>query len=84
MEAWNSCFDCAAGRIMLHAYKEKFIVFSCQEVIHRYWLHMQHIRKYLPELLSLISELWSSFSLPAANCPDRGPPVRLALLYAYY
>ncbi|KAJ6944840.1 LOW QUALITY PROTEIN: hypothetical protein NC651_000003 [Populus alba x Populus x berolinensis] len=26
----------------------------------------QHIRKYLPELLSLISELWSSFSLPSS------------------
>ncbi|KAL4590755.1 hypothetical protein LXL04_003698 [Taraxacum kok-saghyz] len=27
----------------------------------------QHISKYLPELLSLIAELWSSFSLTAAN-----------------
>ncbi|KAI3669407.1 hypothetical protein L6452_40642 [Arctium lappa] len=35
----------------------------------------QHIRKYLPELLSLISELWSSFSLPAANRPVHGPPI---------
>ncbi|OMO63404.1 hypothetical protein COLO4_32473 [Corchorus olitorius] len=35
----------------------------------------QHIRKYLPELLSLISELWSSFSLPASNRPSRGFPV---------
>ncbi|XP_038681159.1 serine/threonine-protein kinase TOR isoform X1 [Tripterygium wilfordii] len=35
----------------------------------------QHIRKYLPELLSLISELWSSFSFPAANRPSRGFPV---------
>ncbi|KDP44557.1 hypothetical protein JCGZ_16390 [Jatropha curcas] len=35
----------------------------------------QHIRKYLPELLSLISELWSSFSLPATNRPARGFPV---------
>ncbi|WOH04828.1 hypothetical protein DCAR_0624240 [Daucus carota subsp. sativus] len=34
----------------------------------------QHIRKYLPELLSLISELWSSFSLPAANRPVHGYP----------
>ncbi|KAF5936984.1 hypothetical protein HYC85_024490 [Camellia sinensis] len=32
----------------------------------------QRIRKYLPELLSLISELWSSFSLPAANRPVHG------------
>ncbi|XXG56788.1 hypothetical protein AAC387_Pa03g4113 [Persea americana] len=35
----------------------------------------QHIRKYLPELLSLISELWSSFSLPATNRPVQGLPV---------
>ncbi|KAI3820134.1 hypothetical protein L1987_13992 [Smallanthus sonchifolius] len=35
----------------------------------------QHIRKYLPELLSLISELWSSFSLPATNRPVHGPPI---------
>ncbi|CAH1422026.1 unnamed protein product [Lactuca virosa] len=35
----------------------------------------QHIRKYLPELLSLISELWSSFSLPAANRLVHGPPI---------
>ncbi|XP_059653076.1 serine/threonine-protein kinase TOR-like isoform X1 [Cornus florida] len=35
----------------------------------------QHIRKYLPELLLLISELWSSFSLPAANRPMHGSPL---------
>lgn len=35
----------------------------------------QHIRKYLPELLSLISELWSSFSLPATNRPVHGSPI---------
>ncbi|KAF5936985.1 hypothetical protein HYC85_024491 [Camellia sinensis] len=35
----------------------------------------QHIRKYLPELLSLISELWSSFSLPAANRPVHGSAI---------
>ncbi|XP_050232506.1 serine/threonine-protein kinase TOR isoform X2 [Mercurialis annua] len=35
----------------------------------------QHIRKYLPELLSLISELWSSFSLPATTRPARGFPI---------
>ncbi|KAK1388015.1 hypothetical protein POM88_016193 [Heracleum sosnowskyi] len=34
----------------------------------------QHIRKYLPDLLSLILELWSSFSLPAANHPVKGYP----------
>ncbi|XP_038982976.1 serine/threonine-protein kinase TOR isoform X2 [Phoenix dactylifera] len=36
----------------------------------------QHIRKYLPELLSLISELWSSsFSLPATNRSVLGSPI---------
>ncbi|KAK1259623.1 Serine/threonine-protein kinase TOR [Acorus gramineus] len=35
----------------------------------------QHIRKYLPELLSLISELWSSFSLPASNRLVQGSPI---------
>ncbi|KAL7199556.1 hypothetical protein ACSBR2_021780 [Camellia fascicularis] len=35
----------------------------------------QHIRKYLPELLSLISELWSSFSLPASNRPVHGSAI---------
>lgn len=35
----------------------------------------QHIRKYLPELLKLISELWSSFSLPASSRPLHGYPI---------
>ncbi|PIN07839.1 DNA-dependent protein kinase [Handroanthus impetiginosus] len=35
----------------------------------------QHIRKYLPDLFSLISELWSSFSLPAASRPVHGYPI---------
>ncbi|KAL8541637.1 hypothetical protein ACS0TY_002778 [Phlomoides rotata] len=36
----------------------------------------QHVRKYLPDLLSLISELWSSsFSLPATNRPVHGSPI---------
>lgn len=35
----------------------------------------QHIRKYLPDLLTLISELWASFSLPAGNRLVRGLPV---------
>ncbi|PON55167.1 Serine/threonine protein kinase [Parasponia andersonii] len=35
----------------------------------------QYIRKYLPELLQLISELWSSFSFPAVNRPSLGYPV---------
>ncbi|KAM7479086.1 hypothetical protein LguiA_027299 [Lonicera macranthoides] len=35
----------------------------------------QHIRKYLPELLSLISELWSSFSLPTVNRPVHGSSI---------
>ncbi|KAJ7946192.1 Serine/threonine-protein kinase TOR, partial [Quillaja saponaria] len=35
----------------------------------------QHIRKYLQELLSLISELWSSFTFPAPPRPTLGYPV---------
>ncbi|KAF8410288.1 hypothetical protein HHK36_002814 [Tetracentron sinense] len=35
----------------------------------------QHIRKYLPQLLSLITYLWSSFSLPATNRPVHGSPI---------
>ncbi|XP_030468800.2 serine/threonine-protein kinase TOR-like isoform X2 [Syzygium oleosum] len=35
----------------------------------------QHINKYRQELLSLISELWSSLSLPAVSHPPRGFPV---------
>ncbi|KAH9605868.1 hypothetical protein KSS87_023466 [Heliosperma pusillum] len=35
----------------------------------------QHIRKYLSELLALISELWTSFSLPPVNRSVRGLPV---------
>ncbi|CAN0830292.1 Serine/threonine-protein kinase TOR [Linum grandiflorum] len=35
----------------------------------------QHIHKYLPELLSLISELWSSIGLLATNRPSRGYPM---------
>ncbi|KAE9596461.1 putative non-specific serine/threonine protein kinase [Lupinus albus] len=35
----------------------------------------QHIRKYLQDLLSLISEFWSSFTLPAQSRPHLGYPV---------
>ncbi|KAL8503876.1 hypothetical protein ACS0TY_022558 [Phlomoides rotata] len=36
----------------------------------------QHVRKYLPDLLSLISELWSSsFSLPVTNRPVHGSSI---------
>ncbi|KAL2349528.1 hypothetical protein Fmac_003528 [Flemingia macrophylla] len=35
----------------------------------------QHIRKYLPDLLSLISEFWSAFTLPAPARPALGYPV---------
>ncbi|CAL0314575.1 unnamed protein product [Lupinus luteus] len=35
----------------------------------------QHIRKYLQDLLSLISEFWSSFTLPAPDRPHLGYPV---------
>ncbi|KAH1267835.1 Serine/threonine-protein kinase TOR [Glycine max] len=35
----------------------------------------QHIRKYLQDLLSLISEFWSAFTLPAPARPGLGYPV---------
>ncbi|XP_027362305.1 serine/threonine-protein kinase TOR isoform X2 [Abrus precatorius] len=35
----------------------------------------QHIRKYLQDLLSLISEFWSAFTLPAPARPTLGYPV---------
>ncbi|XP_020217117.1 serine/threonine-protein kinase TOR [Cajanus cajan] len=35
----------------------------------------QHIRKYLQDLLSLISEFWSAFTLPAPARPALGYPV---------
>ncbi|CAN0830284.1 Serine/threonine-protein kinase TOR [Linum grandiflorum] len=50
----------------------------------------QHIHKYLPELLSLISELWSSIGLLATNRPSRGYPEKVPTsvnnvnLYCYY
>ena len=79
MEAGYSCVNCASG------------ILWCLEDFHAcnwHWLSSgiwfwgfdvfkQHIRKYLPELLSLTSELWSSFSLPASTRPSRGFPVCL-------
>ena len=38
----------------------------------------QHIRKYLRDLLPLISVLWSSFTLPAPARPTLGYPVCVA------
>lgn len=38
----------------------------------------QHIRKYLQDLLSLVSEFWSAFSLPAPARPALGYPVSVA------
>ncbi|XP_047147730.1 serine/threonine-protein kinase TOR isoform X1 [Vigna umbellata] len=35
----------------------------------------QHIRKYLQDLLSLISEFWTAFTVPAASRPPLGYPV---------
>lgn len=54
------------------------IQFIFEIILSNHGVHVQHIRKYLPELLSLISELWSSFSLPAANRPVHGSPVSVA------
>jgi len=39
---------------------------------------VQHIRKYLQDLLSLISEFWSAFTLPAPARPALGYPVSVA------
>ena len=41
-------------------------------------LVLQHIRKYLQDLLSLISEFWSAFTLPAPARPGPGYPVSVA------
>lgn len=41
-------------------------------------LIVQHIRKYLQDLLSLISEFWSAFTLPAPARPGPGYPVSVA------
>lgn len=46
--------------------------------VHDYDVVVQHIRKYLPDLLSLISEFWSSFTLPAPARPALGYPVSVA------
>ena len=48
-------------------------------------IFLQHIRKYLSDLLALISELWCSFTLPAANRSVRGLPVCLSYIrFAFY
>lgn len=44
----------------------------------------QHIRKYLHELLILISELWSTFSFPAAGRPQLGYPVCLVFSFGLH
>lgn len=51
---------------------------SCTSLI-----SVQHIRKYLPELLSLISVLWSSFSFPVASRPPLGYPVSSSIQFAH-
>lgn len=61
-----------------------YIVRTCEEGLKEFitWklgtlvsIVRQHIRKYLPDLLALISELWSSFSLPASSRPAHGSPI---------
>lgn len=43
---------------------------------------LQHIRKYLQEILSLVSELWtSSFSLPAPNRTVQGPQASPVIIH---
>lgn len=51
-----------------------------EESCFEFYTPVQHIRKYLQELLSLISELWSSFSFPATSRPSLGYPVSFGLL----
>ncbi|KAK9163538.1 hypothetical protein Syun_004440 [Stephania yunnanensis] len=60
------------------------IVRTCEDGLKEYitWklgtlvsIARQHIRKYLPDLLGLISELWSSFSSPGTNRPVHGSPI---------
>lgn len=47
-----------------------------------YWSNydvtVQHIRKYLQDLLCLVSEFWSAFSLPAPARPALGYPVSVS------
>lgn len=51
------------------------------EILDIFILFLQHIRKYLPDLFSLISELWSSsFTLPVSNRPVHGSPVNTIVL----
>lgn len=80
MEAWYTGFSSASGILNLlstfHYECVRYKIFYM--AISNYIAHVQHIRKYLPELLSLISELWSSFSLPAANRSVHGSPVSMA------
>lgn len=61
-----------------------YIVRTCEEGLKEFitWklgtlvsIVRQHIRKYLPDLLALVSELWSSFSLPATSRPAPGSPI---------
>lgn len=61
-----------------------YIVRTCEEGLKEFitWklgtlvsIVRQHIRKYLPDLLALISELWSSFCLPATSRPAPGSPI---------
>ncbi|ERM95810.1 serine/threonine-protein kinase TOR isoform X2 [Amborella trichopoda] len=60
------------------------IIRTCEEGLKEYitWklgtlvsIVRQHIRKYLPELLSLISELWSSFGFVATNRTAQRSPI---------
>lgn len=78
MGSWDSCFHRAAGIPTLVFVGVTRICLTLCELLANV-IFLQHIRKYLPELLSLVSELWSSFTLPAPVRPSRGLPVSCVL-----
>lgn len=77
MGSWDSCFHRAPGISTLIFGVTKIRLTLCELLANVIFL--QHIRKYLPELLSLVSELWSSFTLPGPVRPSRGLPVSCVL-----
>lgn len=84
MEVGNSGLHSSSGTFHLNEFFVScllflFILLEMLDV--KLVVHVQHIIKYLPDLLSLRSELWSSFSLPASNRPVHGYPVNMTLIF---
>ena len=79
MEAWNSGAYCAPGRFDCLSSMSNIcmIIVVCTYKL-KYDVVVQHIRKYLQDLLSLISEFWLAFTLPAPARPALGYPVSVA------